>query len=55
MTRCLICDEPGEKFCENLVECNARSRARLGIPAWQVRREKARDEIRYPRRQGGRR
>jgi hypothetical protein len=55
MTRCQICNEPGAAFCSNFVVCNERARLQLGIPAWQVRLEKARDEFRYPRRHGGRR
>ena len=56
MNRCAICDSPAEtKFCVNFVECNARARARLGIPAWQIKRERGRDEFRYAKAHGGRR
>lgn len=53
MNRCEICREPGELFCLDRVSCNFRARLRLGIPAWQAKRERGRDAFRYPRTQGG--
>ena len=52
---CQICGGPGGRFCADHVECNFRARIRLGIPAWQARRERGRDVYRYPKANGGRR
>jgi hypothetical protein len=52
--RCQICQEPGEAFCRDHVACNFRARIRLGIPAWQARRERGRDLATYSRANGGR-
>ena len=55
--RCRLCLEPlpGDGFCTNFVECNAKCRVRLGMPEWQVRMERGRDQVACPRRNGGRR
>ena len=52
--RCRLCLHPlpGDGFCLNYVECNARCRIRLGIPEWQVPVERSREERTYTRRNG---
>jgi site-specific recombinase XerC len=36
MIRCRICDCPGVEYCPDYVECNRRSRLRLGVPRWAI-------------------